>query len=95
MNTPVVQGIVRARGKVARTSVDDEGAFIKLEKPDVEPKDGYFRLNQSDANYHAMYSLALAAAINRYVLQIRTKGDISPFRHAEVSYLVVDWTEAA
>ena len=66
---------------------DGDGAFIKLEKPDVEPEDGYFRLNQSNANYHAMYSLALAAAIDRYVLQIRTKGDISAFRHAEVAYL--------
>jgi hypothetical protein len=85
---------VRATGKVARIYADGDGAFIKLEKPDVEPKDGYFRLNQSTANYHAMYSLALAAAINRYTLQIRTVSAISPFQHAEVAYLVVDWTEA-
>jgi hypothetical protein len=83
-------------GRVTRLYVteDESGgvAFIRLQVPaDEQPKDGYFQLNQSHPNYNALYSLALSAAINRYLLTIRTSGDVTPTEYAEVRYMVVDW----
>ena len=91
MNHPVRE-IFKASGNVQRIHTDSDGAFIKLKKPEAEPKDGYFRLDRrSHANYNAMYSLALAAAINGYNLQISTVNKISEFSHADVAYMIVDW----
>jgi hypothetical protein len=70
----------------------EQGALIRLAIPASDaPKDGYFRLELDHPNYFALYSLALSAAINRYPLQIRTKGDINTAETALVSYMVVDW----
>jgi hypothetical protein len=66
--------------------------FIRINIPPAEqPKDNYFRLEQNHPNYNALYSLALSAAINRYVLRIRTESDITPAEVAQVRYLFVDW----
>ena len=43
------------------------------------------------ANYNALYSLALAAAVNRLTLSIRATKDITPTEEAEVQYMVIDW----
>lgn len=91
MNGPIHE-INKVSGTVQRIYADSDGAFIKLKDPEAEPKDGYFRLERrSHANYNALYSLALAAAINRYTLQTRTARNISEFSHADVLYMVVDW----
>ena len=80
------------KGAVTRLFVSRGQTSVRLEIPDTEqPLDNYFRLPQAHENYDALYSLALAAAINRYPLWIRTTEDINPGERAEVSYMVVDW----
>jgi hypothetical protein len=71
-----------------------EGTFLRLAglASANTPLDGYFLLPAGHANYSALYSLALVAAVNRYDLTIRTAADISNQDHAEIVYLVVDWT---
>jgi hypothetical protein len=84
-------------GKVTRLYVSSsrhvpEGLTrIRLDVQDPSPKDGYFRLDPQDPNYSALYSLALAAAINRYDLRIDTDEEITPTEEAVVDYLVVNW----
>jgi hypothetical protein len=91
MNQPVRE-TNKVSGTVQRIYTDSDGAFIMLKDPEAEPMDGYFRLDRrSHANYNALYSLALAAAINGYTLQIRTAHNISGFSHADVLYMMVDW----
>jgi hypothetical protein len=82
-----------ARGRVNRIYPHENLAYIRLEgiAPNVTPKDGYFRLDKSHPNYAALYSLALVAAVNRYDLLIRTRGEITSQEHGEVVYMVVDW----
>lgn len=83
----------RAVGKVKRLYANRFGTFIQLDVEAPQPKDGYFQLKSDHPNYNALYSLALAAAANRWPLQIRIAGDadIDPNLGAEVNYLVVDW----
>ena len=77
---------------VTRSSSNQGITFIRLGIPTSDqPKDGYFQLNQSHANYNALYSLALSAAINGYKLRIRTESDITPTEYATVRYMTVDW----
>lgn len=77
---------------VTRSSANEGITFIRLGIPTAEqPKDGYFQLNQSHPNYNALYSLALAAAINGYRLTIRTESDITSNEYAVVRYMTVDW----
>jgi hypothetical protein len=83
----------RRIGKVTQLYVRDDASYISLDIPDDEsPKDGLFELRMSNANYNAEYSLALAAAANRWPLEIRVVGDnITKETIAAVRYLVVDW----
>ena len=82
----------RVTGAVTRLYVTEGVTHIRLQIPvDQQPKDGYFDLQQSHRNYHALYSLALSAAVNGYPLQIRTRGEIDPAQPINVQYLVVDW----
>jgi hypothetical protein len=78
-------------GKVSRLFVTTGHCFIRLTGVTNGPLDGYFDLRQSHENYNALYSLALAAAINGYSLEIRTIGEIDPNQHAGVEYMVVNW----
>jgi hypothetical protein len=83
----------RFSGKVRRLFVDREQCFIQLSGIDVS-KDSYFQLTANHPNYNAMYSLALSAAINSYVLQVRTAGEVEAVpkdQYPHVRYLVVDW----
>ena len=82
---------IRAKGTVARLYPNSEGCYIRLDYSGVKPKDGYFFLDKDHGNYNALYSLAVAAAINRDKLTIRTKADIDPNEHAKTVYMVVDW----
>ena len=82
----------KATGRVTRLYVRNEGTNIRLEIPDNEqPKEKYFLLELNHPNYNALYSLALSAAVNGYLLLIRTKTDISPDEVATVEYMLVDW----
>ena len=66
----------RIAGKVIGLSADRLGALIALDNdPSVGPKDNEFRLELEHSNYNALYSIALAAAANRWTLQIRIAGD--------------------
>jgi hypothetical protein len=79
-------------GKVQRLYATEGRTFVRIEIPvSQQPKDNYFELRQSHPNYNALYSLALAAAINGYDLLIRTIGDVSPGDAAAVRYMVVTW----
>jgi hypothetical protein len=83
---------VRATGNVTRLFVRSEGVNIRLQvSAELAPLDGYFSLELSHANYQALYSLALAAAMNGYPLTIRTRNEITPDEIAIVEYMVVDW----
>lgn len=81
----------RVRGQVAKIFPHNEGCFIELKDIDHRPRDDYFLLNISHSNYNALYSLALVAAVNRYVLEIRTAEDITPDEHAQVNYMRLMW----
>jgi hypothetical protein len=79
-------------GRVERLYVTEGMTFVRLRIPvSQQPEDNYFRLDQSHPNYNALYSLALAAAINGYDLLIRTHGDVAPGAQARVRYMVVTW----
>jgi hypothetical protein len=83
----------RATGKVTRLYIRQDVSYIVLDIPEAEgPQDGLFELRMSHPNYNAQYSLALAAAANRWPLQIRVVGDtITKDKVAAVNYLAVDW----
>ena len=83
-------------GKVNRMYVNKLGLDVRLDiDPKTAPKDGYFFLRVTHPNYNALYSLALAAAVNRLPLSIRTVGEIEDATKAEkrpeVEYFVQDW----
>ena len=81
-----------AVGKVIRLYVNRGNTTIRLDiEPKEGPKDGYFRLRRDHENYNALYSLALAAAVNRLPLRIRTVDEIVTTQSAVVEYMVMDW----
>lgn len=82
-------------GKVSRIYPHSAGCYIRLANLSPEPQYGYFDLPISHPNYNSLYSLALAAAINRYDLGIRVSGEISESEIATASYLWVDWPASA
>jgi hypothetical protein len=83
---------VVAVGKVIRLYVNRGNTSIRLDIDSKSaPKDGYFQLRLDHANYNALYSLALAAAVNRIPLRIRTVEDIVADKRAVIEYMVVDW----
>jgi len=82
----------RATGKVTRLYVRAERTNIRLEVPaDLQPLENYFSLELTHPNYHALYSLALSAAVNGYPLSIRTTDQITSSARANVDYMYVDW----
>jgi hypothetical protein len=80
----------RATGEVERLYVNAGNCYIRLTGVS-STQDRYFGLRQTHQNYNALYSLALAAAINNYPLTIRTVGEMNPNQIPDVQYLVVDW----
>ena len=80
------------KARVTRLYVARGQTSIRLDLPaEEQPEDDYFVLPIAHDNYNALYSLALASAINGYELWIRTTEDIDAGEPAEVSYMVVDW----
>jgi hypothetical protein len=66
----------RLEGKVKTLIADRAGAFIELDNdPKLGPKGNIWQLAKNHENYNALYSLALAAAANRWPLTIRIAGD--------------------
>ena len=83
---------VRLKGKVIRLFPANRVTHIRLDiDPKVGPLDGYFDLKLDHDNYNALYTLALAAAVNRLPLTIRAVSDIVATERAVVQYMVVDW----
>lgn len=79
-------------GRVQRLYSDKEWTKIRIDIPAADqPADNYFTLNRDHANYNALFSMALSAAINGNVLLIRTFGDINPGEPGNVRYLVIDY----
>ena len=83
-------------GKVKRLWPTKEATYIQLDiDRDTAPTDENFTLDFNHPNYHALYSLALAAAANRWPLTIRVTGAkdqiISPANPEKVEYMFVDW----
>jgi hypothetical protein len=75
--------------------VTREGATLILDNDPADgPKDNRWLLPNGHSNFNALYSLALAAAANRWILVIRIAGDaeIDPNREAEVGRMGVSWT---
>ncbi len=84
------------KGRVKKLYPSHQGCFVAIEYlPEFEskprPEDNYFEIKLSHPNYNSLYSLAVAAAVNHYVLSIGTRVSISPTTNTEVWYLVVDW----
>jgi hypothetical protein len=84
---------VNASGRISRIYAQKTYVAIRLANlpPELTPLSGYFVLRTTHPNYNALYSLALSAAVNRFVLTIRTEADISPQQTADVWYFVADW----
>jgi hypothetical protein len=85
----------RVNGRVSTLVADRGGTFITLDNdPSSGPKDNVWLLKADHGNYSALYSLALAAAANRWVLVIRIEGDavINPNEDAAVKSLGVAWS---
>lgn len=85
---------VRVAGKVIGLIADRKGTFIKLDNdPKTGPKDNIWLLKIDHGNYNALYSLALAAAANRWSLTIRIEGDdqINSSVDAAIKSLEVSW----
>ena len=80
-------------GSISRLYSNPEGCYIKLSgiATNATPKNGYFQLKLTHPNYNALYSLIMAAAINRYKIQIRATSTITSLSFAEVLYVMVDW----
>ena len=85
------------KGRVARIYANEAGCGVRLDTLDQAtaarsgPPNAYFHLAHDHPNYNALYSLALAAAANRWELYVRTKTDVVPTTDASVQYFVVDW----
>ena len=80
-----------ATGKVVVLHVHEVTTIGLGDTNDVLPKDGYFLLRPDNANFNALYTLALSAAINRYDLKIVTTTEITPQENAEVERLRINW----
>jgi hypothetical protein len=80
-----------AEGKVSSLSVHTDATYFKLETDDSVPKNGYFVLKLDNTNYNALYSLALAAAVNQLTLSIFTVGEITPTDVGTVDYMAIKW----
>ena len=83
---------VVATGQVTRLSAHDSGCYIRvINSSGPRSKHDYYFLSKSHGSFNALYSLALAAATNRYTLVIRTTDTITPSEIAVVEYLLQDF----
>jgi uncharacterized delta-60 repeat protein len=82
-----------ARGKVTRIYPHDTAVFLRLDglTPALTPRDGYFRIDKNHPNYASLYSIAVVAAVNRYVISVRAAADITNLQYAEVRDILLDY----
>ena len=81
-------------GKIIEFRVERQNVVIYLDNDPAEgPKGNYFILQSSQGEFNAAFSLALAAAANRWPVRIRIGGDlpIDPAVEATVRYIGVAW----
>jgi len=85
----------RARGVIVRITPRQGATFIRLnlDGQDPKPKDGYFELALEHKNYNSLYSLVLAAAVNRWPITVVATDEITSSREARVGYINVDLVE--
>jgi hypothetical protein len=86
---------VRVSGRIVVLRVDRNGTVIALDNPpDTGPLRNEWLLERVHQNYNSLYSLALAAAANRWTVTIRIAGDnqIDPTVEAAVRTLGTAWT---
>lgn len=85
---------VRLTGKVIGLGVDRDGLNIILDNdPAIGPKDNQWTLENGHSNFNALFSLALAAAANRWPLMVRIQGDkeINSATPASIRNMAVSW----
>lgn len=68
-----------------------EWFFFRLDDETRTPKSNYYQVMQTHANYKEVYSLLLAAAINRLTVNVRATADITEKNFAEVADIWVNW----
>jgi hypothetical protein len=88
---------IEATAKVTQLYVNGDTTYITLDLPaETAPENGQFELRMSNANYNALYALALAAAANRWPLTIRVLGgDVQAKGGVRVEYFTVNWAGTA
>jgi hypothetical protein len=79
------------KGRVNRLYTNPDVCFIRLEDPEHEPKDGYFRLERGHPNYNALFSLVCMAAMSRRPIGITARDEIVSTENAEVLHMVLDF----
>lgn len=78
-----------ATGKVKKLFVQTDFVVIILDIPEAQqPLSKEFRLEPGRTNYNSMYSLLLAATVNKLDITIRAQGEISKDRVAMVDHVV-------
>jgi hypothetical protein len=85
---------IKSTGRIIGLRIDRTQTLITLDADTSQgPKDGWWHLSHADTNYNALFSLALAAASNRWPITIRVSGDgqISPDKEGHFKYLSVHW----
>lgn len=79
-------------GIITRVYNDADGTYFRMNGDDgPAPKSGYYQLPLAHPNYNAIYSLGLAAAVNKTRIRIRTDDPLSASEHGIVTYLVADY----
>jgi hypothetical protein len=85
---------VRLVGQIVELRVARNGTFIQLDNPpNTGPLNNEWLLERVHENYNSLYSLALAAAANRWTVTVRIagSGQIDPNVEAAVGSIEVRW----
>jgi hypothetical protein len=91
---PPQRGTRRVDGRIISIAAGHDGTDIMLDNdPAVGPLNNVLGLRSDHDNYNAIYSLALAAAANRWVVRIGIEGaeSVDPQRAAVVKLIRVTW----
>jgi hypothetical protein len=86
---------IRMSGRIVELRGERDGTVIILDNPpNTGPLNNEWLLERNHQNYNALYSLALAAAANRWSITVRIAGSaqINFNVAAAVGHLAVGWT---
>ncbi|MDG1102770.1 MAG: hypothetical protein P8N75_05250 [Ascidiaceihabitans sp.] len=79
-------------GVITRIYTDTVRTTFRLNGKDGSvPKNGYYELALTHPNYNALFSLGLAAAVNKTSVRIRTDDALNANEHGIVTYIVADY----